>query len=217
MLDIKEKSYFTEKGMNNEHGGGGLFAGDEKIMGWLFSQTKRTALSGTVPEELEYVPEGYRQPAQHPGTLEKLEYQTWESFSYEERSQRLTKTAWVYLPYGYSEDQRYSILYLSHGGWSNEETLMGTPDAPHSFKHIVDHAIEDGKIQPLIIVLPTYNNTSESDSGNYSLALRLTNNFHNELVNDLIPAAESRYGIPGGCLYGDRPCRESVQLQKYDR
>lgn len=52
----------------------------------------------------------------------------------------------------------------------------------------MDHAIEDGKTQPLIIVLPTYNNTSESDSENYSLALRLTDNFHNELVNDLIPA-----------------------------
>ena len=71
--------------------------------------------------------------------------------------------------------------------------MMGTSDDPHEFKHIMDHAIEDGKIQPLIIVLPTYNNTSESDSGNYSLSLRLTGNFHNELVNDLIPAVEFRY------------------------
>ncbi len=192
VLDIKEKSYFTAKGVNNEHGGG-LFAADEKIMGWLFSQTKRTALSGAIPEELEYVPEGYQQPAQHPGTLEKLEYQTWESFSYAEKSQKLTKTAWVYLPYGYDESKQYNILYLSHGGWSNETTTMGTPERPHAFKHIVDHAIEDGLIQPLIIVLPTYNNTSESDSGSYSLALRLVDNFHNELVNDLIPAAESEY------------------------
>ena len=193
VLDIKERSYFTSKGMNNEHGGGGLFAYDEEIMSWLFSKTKRTAPSGTIPEELEYVPEGYERPAEHPGRLEKLEYQTWESLSYEDHTQRLTKTAWVYLPYGYSENEQYNILYLSHGGWSNETTLMGTADDPHAFKHIVDHAIEDGKIQPLIIVLPTYNNTSGSDSGDYSLALRLTNNFHNELVNDLIPAVESKY------------------------
>lgn len=33
--------------------------------------------------------------------------------------------------------------------------------------------------KPLIIVLPTYNNTSGSDSGDYSLAIRLTENFHN--------------------------------------
>ena len=108
-------------------------------------------------------------------------------------AQRLTKTAWVYLPYGYSAEQKYNVMYLSHGGWSDETTLMGTPEAPHAFKHIMDHAIEDGKIQPLIIVLPTYNNTSPSDSGSYSLALRLVDNFHNELLNDLIPAVESKY------------------------
>ena len=193
VLDIKDKAYFTAKGVNNEHGGGGLFAQDEEIMGWLFSKTKKTVLSGTIPEELEYVPEGYTRPAEHPGTLEKLEYQTWESLSYEDHTQRLTKTAWVYLPYGYTEEESYNVFYLSHGGWSNETTIMGTADDPHDFKHIMDHAIEDGKIKPLIIVLPTYNNTSPSDSGDYSLALRLTDNFHNELVNDLLPAVESKY------------------------
>ena len=60
-------------------------------------------------------------------------------------------------------------------------------------KYVIDHAIEEGKIQPLIIVLPTYNNLSGDDSGDYGLALQLTDQFHNELVNDLIPAVESKY------------------------
>lgn len=150
-------------------------------------------LSGTVPDELEYIPAEYKYPAEQAGTLEKLTYQTWESFSYEERTQELTKEAWVYLPYGYSEEQKYNVFYLSHGGWSNETTIMGTDEEPHSFKYVIDHAIQDGKIQPLIIVLPTYNNTSSSDSGDYSLALKLTDQFHNELLNDLIPAVEGRY------------------------
>lgn len=144
-------------------------------------------------KELEYIPDAYRKPSDHPGKLEKLTYQTWESFSYEEKSQELTKEAWVYIPYGYSEEEKYNIFYISHGGWSNETTLMGTDDHPRSFKHVIDHAIEDGKIQPLILVFPTYNNTSESDSGDYSLALQLTDQFHNELLNDLLPAVESKY------------------------
>lgn len=90
------------------------------------------------------------------GTLGKLTYQTWESFSYEEHTQELTKEAWVYLPHGYSEEQKYNVFYLSHGGWSNETTIMGTDENPRSFKYVIDHAIQDGKIQPLIIVLPTY-------------------------------------------------------------
>ena len=150
-------------------------------------------LSGVILDKLEYIPDSYKQPATQQGTLNKLTYQTWESFTYENHTQRLTKDAWVYLPYDYLQDQQYNIFYLSHGGWSNETTLMGTDRNPTYFKNVIDHAIEDGKMQPMILVLPTYNNTSESDSGDYSLALELTDQFHNELINDLIPAVESKY------------------------
>lgn len=206
VLDVRPQSFFSERGFQDQHAGGQAFAHEEDVMQWIFSKAKREGsanggesangeepLSGIIPAELEYVPAGYQLPAEQQGTLEKLEYQTWESLSYDDHVQRLTKTAWAYVPYGYTPDKQYNILYLSHGGWSNETTLMGTPEDPHAFKHIMDHAIQDGRIQPLLIVLPTYNNTSASDSGNYSLALQLTSNFHNELVNDLIPAAESRY------------------------
>lgn len=189
VLDVKPQSYFTGHGFRDQHAGGQAFAHDAEVMGWLFG-----AHGGrTVPAELEYVPTGYNRPAQHPGTLKKLTYRTWESFSYAEHSRPLTKTAWVYLPYGYTPEQKYDVMYLSHGGWSDETTIMGTPESPHEFKYIMDHAIEDGKIRPLIIVLPTYNNTSGSDSGNYSLSLQLTANFHNVLLGSLIPAVESKY------------------------
>lgn len=38
VLGIKDRAYFTSKGMRNEHGGGNLFAADENMMGWLFGQ-----------------------------------------------------------------------------------------------------------------------------------------------------------------------------------
>lgn len=157
------------------------------------SNTQSANLSGTVPDELDYIPDGYENLATQQGTLNKLTYDTWESFSYEQKSNKITKEAWVYLPYGYTDEEEYNVFYLSHGGWSNETTLMGTDDNPKSFKNVIDNAIQDGNIKPLIIVLPTYNNTSENDSSDYSLAIQLTNQFHNELVNDLIPAVESKY------------------------
>ena len=167
---------------------------------------------GRIPDVLEEIPDEYYLPAQHSGTLEKLTYQTWESFTYEEHSQALTKEAWVYLPYGYSEDHRYNIFYLSHGGWSNETTIMGTANDPLDFKFIVDHAIEDGKIQPMILVMVTYNNTSGQDSGDYSLALKLTDQFHNELVNDIIPAVESKYST-----YAENTTIEGIRASRDHR
>lgn len=80
-----------------------------------------------------------------------------------------------------------------HGGWSNEYAYLGSPDEPLRMKHILDHGIANGEIQPMIVVCPTYNNTSPEDSGDYGLALRLTDNYHNELINDLIPAVEGKY------------------------
>lgn len=149
--------------------------------------------AGLIPDELEAIPQGYRLPAERQGTLERLGYDTYESFSYESKSQPLRKTAWVYVPYGYDPAKRYDVVYLSHGGWSNETTIMGADANPTSFKNVVDNAISDGRIEPVIPVMPTYNNMSPEDSGDYSLALRLTDNFHNELVGDLIPAVESKY------------------------
>ena len=148
--------------------------------------------SGQIPEELEQIPEEYFGAASEQGTVERLEYQTWESMSYEAQTTQLTKTAYVYLPYGYSGEQQYNVLYLMHGGWSNEETYLGTPENPHELKNVLDHAIQDGRMTPVIVVCPTYNNTSPEDSADYGLALRLTDNYHNELMNDLIPAVEGK-------------------------
>lgn len=105
----------------------------------------------------------------------------------------LNKRAVVYLPHGYNPQQKYNVFYLMHGGWSDETTYLGTPTTPHPFKNVLDNAIADGKIAPLIVVCPTYNNLSDQDSSDYHLALRLTANYHHELINDLLPAVEGRY------------------------
>lgn len=146
-----------------------------------------------IPDELLQIPEDYFTPATEQGTIERLEYYTYESMSYEDQTMQLDKTAYVYLPYGYSEEQQYNALYLMHGGWSNETTYLGTPENPHELKNIIDHAIQDEKMAPVMIVCPTYNNTSPEDSADYGLALQLTDHYHNELVNDLIPVVEGKY------------------------
>lgn len=39
VLDVKDDSYFTERGVHNQHRqGGGLFVKDDAVMGWLFGK-----------------------------------------------------------------------------------------------------------------------------------------------------------------------------------
>ena len=172
---------------------------------------KNTSLF-TIPQELETIPDEYYSPAIRQGTLVELFYNTYESRTYAQKTQQLEKRAIVYLPYGYSEEQKYNIFYLMHGGWGNEETTFGTPDRPSYFKNVVDNAIADGVFEPLIIVCPTYNNESPEDSANFSLALELNRNYHNELINDLIPAVESTYST-----YGESHLPENMKATRDHR
>lgn len=145
-------------------------------------------------EEIKEIPRSYYNKAEKGGRLEEFYYDTYESKTYNEKSKKITKRAIVYTPYGYDENKEYDILYLMHGGWSNETTSLGTPNNPGTFKNVIDNAIEKGEIKPIIIVCPTYNNESSDDSADYTLAYyTLTVNYHNELANDLIPAVESKY------------------------
>lgn len=150
--------------------------------------------SPVIPEELKEIPEEYYSAAEDQGTLTELFYDTWESTTYAKKTKKLTKRAIVYLPYGYDESKEYNTFYYMHGGWGNEITQMGTPERPSGFKNVIDHAIQNGEIEPMIVVCPTYNNENPDDSANYTLAFyTLTANYHNELVNDLIPAVDSTY------------------------
>jgi enterochelin esterase-like enzyme len=148
-----------------------------------------------IPQDIQKIPDGYFNPSPQPGTLQELTYQTYESFSYNQRSRKLQKRAIIYLPYGYQQNQPYEVFYLMHGGGGDEAATLGTPQRPSRLKNVIDNAMAAGEIRPLIIVCPTYNNTNENgrDSNSFSLAMQLTENFPNELVNDLITAVEGRY------------------------
>lgn len=178
ILDVKNSKYYTDKGALNQHGASHLIARDSEIMQWLFNHRKSgntneedwQKISRIIPDNVELIPNNYYSAASNQGRLERLTYLTYESMSYSSKSKILNKTCYVYLPYGYTEEKRYNIFYLMHGGWSNERAYLGTPESPNGFKNVIDHAIQDGKMREMIIVCPTYNNESPEDSGNYGLA-----------------------------------------------
>lgn len=179
----------------NAHGNDYDFNSDDTwdVFDLCIMRRRYLTQDSNIPGEIKEIPQSYYTSADEQGTLEELYYETYESMTYDEKNQILSKRAIVYLPYGYSDDEEYDVFYLMHGGWSNETTTLGTPANSSAFKNVIDNAIQNGEIKPMIIVCPTYNNTSSNDSDNFSLALNLNRNYHNELLNDLIPAVESKY------------------------
>lgn len=168
------------------------------VIGVIMSKEKTNVNVDKKPyknnEEIKEIPKEYYAKASKEGKLEELYYDTYESKTYNEKTKKITKRAIVYTPFGYDKNKEYDIIYLMHGGWSNETTTLGIPSNPSPFKNVIDNAIEKGEIKPIIIVCPTYNNESSNDSSDYTLAYyTLTVNYHNELENDLIPSVESKY------------------------
>ncbi len=118
-----------------------------------------------------------------PGTLERIDYAT---RAYATDGREVQKSAYVYLPHGYSEGERYNILYLLHGT-GDDETYWFKKFSYN--KTMVDNLIYRGEIEPLIIVTPTF--YVEDDC--MDDLDQLTYSFKEELRNDLMPAVESRY------------------------
>ena len=133
------------------------------------------------------VPDGYDQEAEDRGSVVRIDYYTRD---YAEGSGATrTNTAYVYLPYGYSENQRYNILYFVHGHYSTAASTFEDEDG--AVRKLLDQMIAHGDIDPMIVVTPSYNygqpTPSYADADPYCRALP------QELVNDLIPVVESRY------------------------
>ncbi len=134
-------------------------------------------------------PDSYSQPADQRGTVTELTYSTRDYVNNSGATR--TNNAYVYLPYNYdaSGNTHYNIVYLVHGHYGDASTFLSTENG--LLRNVLDHMIENGDIDPMIVVTPTYNYGQPTrnyvDAGTYCRALP------EELQHDLMPLVESRY------------------------
>ena len=155
--------------------GGGLWAGN------ILTVRNQT---GMARNEVWAVPAKYDSVAcPEPGTVTLFEYET---KAYATDSRKVTKQAYVYLPYGYDPEGQYDILYLMHGTGDDEAYWLNKFEYN---KTMIDNLIYYGDIRPVIVVTPTwYTEDDLPDDPD-----KLTYEFVHELRNDLIPAVESTF------------------------
>ena len=133
------------------------------------------------------VPSDFLREASRQGTVQKIWY---DSKDYTRTDRPATrKPAYVYLPYGYSETEKYDIIYLLHGWTGTAEDTF--EEAGGMQKRLLDHMIQDGLCRPVIVVSPTWDKDNESKGWGESTQEAAV--FSQEYVNDLIPAVETRF------------------------
>jgi enterochelin esterase-like enzyme len=114
-----------------------------------------------------------------------------EMIEYESKTVDTRRKMQVYTPPGYTADGKYPVLYLLHGigGDETEWVRFAAPDV------LLDNLIADGKATPMIIVMPNgraqKNDRAEGDVFASAPAFAT---FERDLLDDVIPTIESRYG-----------------------
>ena len=143
-------------------------------------------------EQTEYIsaiPAEYFGKSDHPGQVVQVEY---DSRDYTADEMAITKPAFVYLPYGYDEndtDTRYDILYLMHGWTMTANDFLG--ESQSNLVNILDNLISFGDIPPVIVVSATFD--AENQPQSFSRSVEELSVFHNDLRENLMPYIESRF------------------------
>jgi enterochelin esterase-like enzyme len=98
----------------------------------------------------------------------------------------------IYTPPGYSNQNKYPVLYLLHGiGGDEHEWERGADPAV-----ILDNLIADGKTKPMIVVMPNGRAQKDDRAGPNAMATAPAfANFEKDLLNDVIPFVQSRYSV----------------------
>ncbi|HVY29565.1 MAG TPA: alpha/beta hydrolase-fold protein [Polyangiaceae bacterium] len=107
------------------------------------------------------------------------------SASYPTRNYGMQKVT-VYMPPGYSTNEKYPVVYLHHGIGGNEVSWIGQGSNEGNADNIMDYLYSKQMAKPMIVVMPNGKMSGADDFERFA-------NFEDVLLNDLIPWVEKTY------------------------
>ena len=156
-------------------------------------------ISESVMEYTNAIPNSYGSKVNKHGNIEKIEYTTYDYTSNSKTP--ITKTAYVYLPYGYDENDKetkYNVFFFMHGWTGTAEEYLYYNDS--LVTNILDNMVQDELIEPTIVVSLTFDTENKTqDFGRSTDEIAV---FHNEFRNELLPYIDANYNT-----YGTRESR----------
>ncbi len=131
-------------------------------------------------------------PPNYETVRENIQRGVIDSIAYPSKTVGTTRKATVYTPPGFDKKKKYPVLYLLHGiGGDEKEWLNGG-----SPQLILDNLYADGKVEPMIVVMPNGRAIKDDRAiGNIMAPDKVQGfaNFEQDLLTDLIPYIEKKY------------------------
>ncbi|MGE5191030.1 MAG: alpha/beta hydrolase, partial [Deltaproteobacteria bacterium] len=141
------------------------------------------------PEDKQAYPDP---PASIVAAREEIRHGKLEMVEYDSKTVGTTPKMNVYTPPDYSKDRKYPVLYLLHGIGGDETEWQRFV----ALDRLFDNLIADGKAVPMIVVMP--NGRARKDDragGNPFESAPAFAVFERDLLEDVIPAIESRFPV----------------------
>lgn len=104
----------------------------------------------------------------------------------------------VLLPDGYTEEREYPVLYVLHGIFGNETSMLG--DGNSGLRVTVGNMMAKGLAEDMILVFPYMYASKTKDACTAVDAENIAayDNFINDLVTDLMPFMKENYSVAEG-------------------
>ncbi len=154
----------------------------------------------TAASMMFYLASVYSQDAVKPATpgfdskKDNIVHGTIDTITYESNTVESKRRAIIYTPPGYSQKKNYPVLYLLHGiGGDEKEWLNGGNP-----QNILDNLYADGKIEPMIVVMPNGRAMKDDRATGNIMApdkVQAFATFEKDLLNDLIPYIEKNFPV----------------------
>jgi enterochelin esterase-like enzyme len=171
------------------------------LIGWLalvtvahesLAQEARRGFDGPIVLNPDDVPAFPDPPPGFDSEREGIPHGRLEMVTYESKSVGTTRRMQIYTPPGYAKSRKYPVLYLLHGigGDETEWQRFASPNV------ILDNLLAEGKVAPMLVVMPNGRaQKNDRAEGNVFAAAPAFAAFEKDLLNDVIPAIESRYSV----------------------
>jgi enterochelin esterase-like enzyme len=156
------------------------------------AQEARRGFGGPIVLNPDDVPAFPDPPPGFDSEREGIPHGRLEIVTYESKSVGTTRKMQIYTPPGYSKSKKYPVLYLLHGigGDETEWQRFASPNV------ILDNLLAGGKVTPMLVVMPNGRaQKNDRAEGNVFATAPAFAAFEKDLLNDVIPAIESRYSV----------------------
>lgn len=139
--------------------------------------------------------------------VREIPHGTVQSVAYKSKALGTDRKMMVYTPPGYEQStSRYPLLYLLHGAGSDENSWTRNGKA----EIILDNLIADGKLKPLVVVMPFGFAAQRAPGGARGDAAEnkmQREGFLKDFLEDVIPLVDSKFRV-----YADRNHRAIAGL-----